>query len=230
MNVNKLTTLAMAVCAAMTVVSKAAMPIPVAFDGSDVVASVPAGMLDETSALYFVWDDADRGTDLAAWPAANRVKYDVGRDGARPSQYRFNRGKVAPGQVFRVLATSKVRLLDEGGWVYVGKNQYVDTGVKATGVYGLAIKFQYSPDDYQLADKNPWASLMGSLPTDDFTIGRKANGKDGEFYMRYRGESLKADGKTPDLMFTLGDLSVPHTMQRIRPPCRQLPRPPCRRT
>ena len=197
---------------AAAVAAHAAMPIPVAFDGSDVVASVPAGTLDETSTLYFVWDDADHGTDLAAWPAANRVKCDVGRDGARPSQYRFNRGKVVPGQVFRVLATSKVRLLDEGGWVYVGENQYVDTGVKATDVYGLAIKFQYAPNDYQLAEKNPWASLMGSLPTDDFTIGRKANGKDGEFYMRYRGESLKADGKTPDLMFTLGDLSVPHTI------------------
>ena len=101
--------LAVAMCAA--VAAKAAMPIPVAFDGSDVVASVPAGTLDETSTLYFVWDDVDRGTNLADWPVANRVKYDVGRDGARPSQYRFNRGKVAPGQVFRVLATSKVRLL-----------------------------------------------------------------------------------------------------------------------
>ena len=197
---------------AAAVAANAAMPIPVAFDGSDVVASVPAGTLDETSTLYFVWDDADRGTNLSDWPAANRVKCDVGRDGARPSQYRFNRGKVAPGQVFRVLATSKVRLLDEGGWVYVGENQYVDTGVKATQVHGLAIKFQYSPNDYQKANGNAWASLMGSLPTDDFTIGRKANGKDGEFYMRYRGESLKADGKTKDLAFTLCDLSVPHTI------------------
>ena len=193
-------------------VATAVVPVPVAFDGSDVVASVPAGALDETSTLYFVWDDADRGTNLADWPAANRVKCDVGRYGTRLSQYRFARGKVAPGQVFRVLATSKVRILDEGEWVYVGKNQYVDTGVKATDVYGLAIKFQYAPNDYQLAEKNAWASLMGSLPTDDFTIGRKANGKDGEFYMRYRGESLKADGKTKDLAFTLCDLSVPHTI------------------
>ena len=193
-------------------VATAVVPVPVAFDGSDVVASVPAGTLDETSTLYFVWDDADRGPKPADWPAANRVKYDVGRDGARPSQYRFARGRVSPGQVFRVIATSKVRILDEGGWVYVGKNQYVDTGVKATDVYGLAIKFQYSPNDYQKANGNAWASLMGSLPTDDFTIGRKSNGKDGEFYMRYRGESLKADGKTKDLAFTLGDLSVPHTI------------------
>ena len=202
--------LAVAMCAA--VAAHAAMPISVAFDGSDVVASVPAGTLDETSTFYFVWDDVDRGTNLADWPAANRVKCDVGRVGARPSQYRFNRDKVAPGQVFRVLATSKVRLLGDGGSIYIGCNQYIDTGIKATQVHGLAIKFQYAPKDYQLADKNPWASLMGSLPTDDFTIGRKANGKDGEFYMRYRGESLKADGKTPDLMFTLGDLSVPHTI------------------
>ena len=171
----------------------------------------PSRALDGASGLYLVWDSADRGTDLGAWPAANRVQY----SGAIPSAdsvYAFNRAGIPEGCIFRVLATGKVRLLEEGGWVYVGKNQYVDTGVKATDVYGLAIKFQYAPNDYQLAEKNPWASLMGSLPTDDFTIGRKANGKDGEFYMRYRGDSLKADGKTPDLMFTLGDLSVPHTI------------------
>ena len=148
----------------VAVAANAAMPIPVAFDGSDVVASVPAGTLDETSTLYFVWDGTDRGTNLADWPAANRVTCDVGRDGARPSQYRFNRGKVAPGQVFRVLATSKVRLLGDGGSIYIGCNQYIDTGIKATQVHGLAIKFQYSPNDYQKANGNPWASLMGSLP------------------------------------------------------------------
>ena len=91
--------------AAVAVRANAAMPVSVAFDGSDVVASVPAGTLDATSVLYFVWDDADRGTNLSDWPAANRVKCDVGRDGARPSQYRFTRGKVALGQVFRLRFT-----------------------------------------------------------------------------------------------------------------------------
>ncbi|MBO7683391.1 MAG: hypothetical protein J6T51_01545 [Kiritimatiellae bacterium] len=212
MNMKKTCLAAGACLASIAVRANAAMPIAVSLDGGDVVASVPAGTLDETSALYLVWDDADRGADLADWPAANRVKCDVGRDGARPSQCRINRGKVAPGQVFRVLATGKVRLLEEGGWVYVGKNQYVDTGIKATDVHGLSVTFQYSPNDYQKAEKNAWASLIGSLPTDDFAIGRKANGADGQFYMRYRGESLKADGKTPDLMFALGDFSVPHTI------------------
>ncbi|MBR0238292.1 MAG: hypothetical protein IJQ39_09390, partial [Thermoguttaceae bacterium] len=31
--------------------------------------------LDGASGLYLVWDSADRGTDLNAWPAANRVQY-----------------------------------------------------------------------------------------------------------------------------------------------------------
>jgi alpha-glucosidase len=184
-----------------------AKPIAVAIDGNDVVARVPAGTLDETAALHLVWDDEDRGTNLADWPVANRVRRDVGCDGARPFQYRFNCGKIAQGRVFRVLATSRVRPL-ENGYIYIGNNQYVDTGVKATQVYGLAIRFQYSPNDYQKA----WASLMGSLPTFDFTIGRRATGSDGQFYLRYRGESLKADGKTADLMFSLGDLSVPHAI------------------
>ena len=168
-------------------------------------------VLDGASGLYLVWDSADRGTDLDAWPAANRVRYS-GTIPSADSVYEFNRAGIPEGYSFRVLATGKVRLLEEGGWVYVGKNQYVDTGIKATDVHGLSITFQYAPNDYQKADKNDWASLIGSLPTDDFTIGRKATGADGQFYMRYRGESLKADGKTPDLMFTLGDFSVPHTI------------------
>ena len=208
---NRKSLCAVSVVAAIAIQATAAMPIPLAFDGDEVVAKVSAGMLDESSALYFVWDSEDRGTNLADWPAANRIRRDVVKP-AEANEYRFNRGKVAPGQVYRVLATGKVRLLEEGGWVYVGKNQYVDTGVKATGAYGLAIKFQYSPNDYQKAEKNAWASLIGSLPTDDFTVGRKANGADGQFYLRYRGESLKADGKTADLMFSLGDLSSPHTI------------------
>lgn len=171
----------------------------------------PSRALDGASGLYLVWDSADRGTDLDAWPAANRVQYS-GMLPSADSVYEFNRTGIPEGCCFRVLATGQVRVLEEGGWVYVGANQYVDTGVKATGVYGLAIKFQYSPNDYQKANKNAWASLIGSLPTDDFTIGRRMTGADGEFYMRYRGESLKADGKTADLMFTLGDLSVPHTI------------------
>ncbi|MBP5225807.1 MAG: hypothetical protein J6336_00305 [Kiritimatiellae bacterium] len=189
----------------------AAMPIIVCLDGDDVVATVPAGTLDETSMLHLVWDTEDRGLDPAAWPEANRVRRGAANT-EKTTEYRFGRGGITIGQVFRVLATGKVRLLEEGGYVYLGKDQYIDTGVKSTSAYGLAIKFQYSPNDYQMADGNAWASLIGSLPTDDFTIGRKARGTDGEFYMRYRGESLKADGETSDLMFTLGDLNVPHTI------------------
>ena len=199
------------IAAAVMAQANAAMPISVCLDGDDVVAKVPAGTLDETSALHLVWDTEDRGMDPAAWPETNRVRRGAANT-EKATEYRFRRGGIAPGQVLRVLATGKVRLLEDGGYVYLGKDQYIDTGVKSTSVYGLAVKFQYSPNDYQKADGNTWASLIGSLPTDDFTIGRKANGADGQFYMRYRGESLKADGETPDLMFTLGDLNVPHTI------------------
>ena len=124
----------------------AVQPIPVALDGDTVVANVPAGTLDETSTLYLVWDDEDRGTTLADWPEANRLRHDVLLSG-KTAEYRFDRRKVAPGQVFRVLATSRVRLLEAGGWVYVGENQYVDTGEKANRVHGLSITFQYAPND-----------------------------------------------------------------------------------
>ena len=198
-------------CAAPGGLNAAPGSLYLSFSQNAVQATDASNALDETSELWLVWDSADRGANLSSWPAANRVQY-AGAVPSADSAYEFDRTRIPAGNVFRVIATGKVRLLDEGGWVYAGENQHVDTGVKATDVYGLAIKFQYAPGDYQKAGKNAWASLIGSLPTGDFTIGRKANGADGEFYMRYRGESLKADGKTPDLMFKLGDLSAPHTI------------------
>ncbi len=56
-----------------------AAPISVALDGDDVVARVPAGTLDETSALYLVWDGEDRGTNPADWPVANRFRCDIAK-------------------------------------------------------------------------------------------------------------------------------------------------------
>ena len=56
-----------------------AKPIAVAIDGNDVVARVPAGTLDETAALHLVWDDEDRGTNLADWPVANRFRCDIAK-------------------------------------------------------------------------------------------------------------------------------------------------------
>ena len=115
-------------------VLNAAMPIAVSIDEDEVYAVVLAGTLDETSALYLVWDDEDRGTNLSDWPAANRVRRDVVlRDGVRASLYCFD-AKEAQGRVFRILATSKVRLLEDGGSIYIGNNQYIDTGVKSTGL------------------------------------------------------------------------------------------------
>ena len=56
----------------------AATPIAVTIDGDEVCAAVPVGTLDETSALYLLWDDEDRGTNLADWPAAqNRAAAEV---------------------------------------------------------------------------------------------------------------------------------------------------------
>ncbi|MBR0237672.1 MAG: hypothetical protein IJQ39_06260 [Thermoguttaceae bacterium] len=208
----KLLTIGAAVALFAQLAAQAAVPsLELSLEQNVIKVTDSSRALDGASGLYLVWDSTDRGTDLNAWPAANRVQYS-GTIPSADSVYEFSRAGIPEGRSFRVLATGEVRLLEEGGWVYVGKNQYIDTGIKATDVHGLSIKFQYSPNDYQMADGNAWASLIGSLPTDDFTIGRKANGADGQFYMRYRGESLKADGKTPDLMFSLGDLNAPHAI------------------
>ena len=174
-----------------------------------VEAVVPAGMLSAESNLYLVWDNEDRGRELADWPAANRMKYE-GELSSAAATYRFPKGSLPFKCVFRVLATDPVRLLGNDGYVYVGASQYVNTGVNANEIYGFSIRFQYSANDWnQGTGGNSWSSLIGDDPTYDFTIGRKANGTDGQFYMRYRGVSVKA-GTTADLAFTLNDKTVPH--------------------
>lgn len=184
--------------------------ITVAIVSRWVEVGVPAGALTSPSELWMVWDSEDHGRRLEDWPVANRVKYD-GEVSSAAATYRFEKGLLPFRCVFRIIATELFSLLSGDGYIYVGANQYINTGVNANAIYGLSIKFQYSANDWnQGSGGNAWSSLIGDDPTYDFTIGRKANGSDGQFYMRYRGVSVKS-GTTADLAFTF-DTSAPHVI------------------
>lgn len=196
-------------CCAPLELSATVHSLGLSFAENAIIAADSSNTLDDTSELWLVWDSTDRGNALASWPAANRVQF-TGTIPSEDSTYQFDRTLIPAGSVFRVIATSKARRLGEGGYVYAGISQYINTGVNADGIYGFYIKFQYSANDWnQGSGGNAWSSLIGDDPTYDFTIGRKANGTDGQFYMRYRGVSVKS-GTTADLAFALNDKTVPH--------------------
>ena len=167
------------------------MSITVAKGGIDV--SVPAGTLSSVSELWLVWDSADRGAVLADWPVANRRKYS-GATSSAAATYRFAKRGLPFKCVFRVIANEPTRLLGDGGYVYAGTSQYIDTGIKANAIYGLYIKFMYSARDYN--GPNAYGLLISDEGNKDFAIGRyAASGKpDGYFYFKHRNTTGTPNG------------------------------------
>ena len=166
------------------------MSITIAKDGIDV--SVPAGVLSSVSELWLVWDSADRGAVLADWPVANRRKYS-GATSSAAATYRFAKGGLPFKCVFRVIANEPTRLLGDGGYVYAGASQYINTGIKANAIYGLYIKFMYSANDY---NGHSYALLIADEGNKDFAIGRYPYGgkPDGYFYFKHRNTTGTPNG------------------------------------
>ena len=161
-----------------------AEPLTAAISGNDVSVTVPAGVLDDTSALYLVWDEVDRGEKLADWPTANRIAYDGSPAvSSFAATYTLSKAGVPSGAYMRIIATSNVRLID--GYVALNDTQYINTGVSATAAYGLAIKYRY----IGFTGGNAYASLMGGV-LDDFTIGRYVRNGADRFYLRWRGKAF----------------------------------------
>lgn len=161
--------------------------LTVAVSGNDVSVSVPAGVLDDTSALYLVWDVADRGSKLENWPAENRVAYSgTPAVSSAAATYTLSKAAVPAKAFMRVMATSDVRLLN--GWVKLGAYQYLNTGVSATRVYGLDIKYRYVGSQ----TGGDYGSLMGGVLDNDFTIGRFYNTQQDwdNMYLRWRKKAV----------------------------------------
>lgn len=159
-----------------------AEPLTAAISGNDVSVTVPAGVLDDTSALYLVWDEVDRGEKLADWPTANRIPYSGSPAVSSSAEtYALSKAGVPNGAYMRVIATSDVRLI--GGYVKLGEYQYVNTGVSATRAYGLNIKYRYVGTQ----TGSVYASLIGGVLDTDFTIGRYVYNNADSFYFTWHG-------------------------------------------
>ena len=179
--------------------------LSVTVSGNDVSVSAAAGVLDDTSVLYIVWDTEDRGTSLADWPAENRIVYSGSPAiSSAAATYTLNKADVPNGAYMRVIATSDVRLI--GGYVALKANQYINTGIKDTEAYGLDIR--YRPLG---TSSGSYSSLMGGV-RDKFTIGMNASNYD-KYYINYnRTGNTAATGVVGNPAYALPDKTNPHTL------------------
>ena len=140
--------LAAAVAAISPLASFAVEPaaLTLAMDGNNIIVTVPANTLYDTSRLYLVWGAADCGSDVSAWPVANRIQYS-GTLTTAGGTATFDGSGIPAGSVVRAIATSDVRLI--GSWVKLENKNYIDTGIsRARGLLVLycafLLKKQYS--------------------------------------------------------------------------------------
>ena len=174
--------------------------LSVTVSGNDVSVSAAAGVLDDTSALYLVWDSADRGENLADWPAENRIAYSGSPAvSSAAATYTLSKAGVPAGAYVRVLATSNVRLI--GGYVTLAANQYINTGIKDTAAYGFEIR--YRPLG---TSSGNYSSLMGGV-RDQFTVGMNGGNYD-KYYIRY-GNATEVGNPA----YTLPNKTEPHTIK-----------------
>ena len=186
--------------------------LSVTVSGNDVSVSAAAGVLDDTSVLYIVWDTEDRGTSLADWPAENRIVYSGSPAiSSAAVTYTLNKADVPNGAYMRVIATSDVRLI--GGYVHLASGQYVDTGIADNAAWGVDVKFQPIANT-----STSYLKLIGSI-SDRFTIGRVVK-DDTKYYVRWGGSGLTGNtnqgtqlcgyNKSP---IDIGDDTTAHTIR-----------------
>ena len=177
-------------------VAEDAPALGVTLNGDTFEVAVPANAYDDTSKLYLVWGAGDCGERISAWPRANRRAYN-GALSAAAATYQFSAAGIPAGSMVRAIVTSDVRLID--GWVSIGQDQYVNTGIKGNAAYGVEFRYR------RTGASGAWASVIGSH-LDNFTVGQRDRDVN-KFYLRYR---TKEAGNP---LFTIGDTSVPHTFK-----------------
>ena len=165
-----------AICvAAAAIPTMAGTVLTVTPSGEGISVGVPAGAVDAESALYLVWDSEDHGDELAAWPVANRVAYD-GVLSSSAATYYFATNCLPANYCARAIAAKAVNVID--GYIYCGANQCINTGILATDVYSLAIKYAIPATEGSTA----WV-LIGAA-RDNGTIARYST----HLYLRWTGQ------------------------------------------
>ena len=176
MNIRKSITFAV-VAASLTLSAMAVPTLTVTKGDGSINVSVPAGAADAESKLYLVWDTEDHGDELAAWPSENYIRRDD--DLSAGGTYTFSTNSLPENYCARAIVAKTVNVVDS---IRLGQNSsYVDTGISATSVYGIDIKYRRS-DEQLLTDELSYALISGKM--DDGTI---AHWKGANLYMRWNG-------------------------------------------
>ena len=197
--------LAAAVAAISPIASFAVEPaaLTLALQGDNIVVTVPANALYDTSRLYLVWDAIDNGADLSAWPVAKRIQY-AGTLSSAGGTITFDGSGIPVGSIVRALATSDVRLI--GGWVKLAGNQYIDTGIVDSSAFGVDFKFRPTGAN----TGSMYGSVIGS-GVDQFTIGMFNSYVN--YYLRYGGNGASTQGDAYNPAFVLTDQTIPHVIR-----------------
>lgn len=177
--------------------------LAISLSGDTVSVTAPAGALDDTSKLYLAYDSSDRGDDLSAWPAANRMLYS-GTVTSAAATYQFDGSGIPAGMIVRALATSDTRLINS--WVKIAGNQYIDTGIVDSNTFGVDFKFRPLGTN----TGGNYASVIGS-GVDQFTIGMYNSYVN--YYLRYGGNGASTSGDAYNPAFVLTDQTIPHVIR-----------------
>lgn len=140
MNVSKPITFAV-VAASITLSAMAVPTLTVTKGDGSINVSVPAGAADAESKLYLVWDTEDHGDELSAWPncipCADALSEAAGT-------YTISTADLPASYCARAIVAKTVNVVDS---IRLGQNSsYVNTGISATSVYGIDIKYKVSSD------------------------------------------------------------------------------------
>ena len=202
MKVDRLLTVAAAVCVMASYADAAALSV--SLSGDTFTVSVPANSYDDTSRLYLVWGAGDCGENISAWPQANRRAYN-GTISASAATYPFSAAGIPAGSVVRAIVASDVRLIDS--WVKVAGNQYIDTGIVDSSAF--VVDFNFRPTGQNTG--GAYATVIGS-GIDQFTIGMYNNSYD-KYYLRYGGNGASTQGDSYTPMFEFADQTIPHAIR-----------------
>lgn len=192
MNVRNPITFAV-VAASITLSAMAVPTLTVTKGDGSINVSVPAGAADAESKLYLVWDTEDHGDELSAWPSENCIPcdYDLSAEGGT---YTISTADLPASYCARAIVAKTVDVVNS---IRLGQNSsYVNTGISATSVYGIDIKYRRS-DELDLTDKVSYALISGAM--DDGTI---AHWRGANLYLRWNGSNHDYGYIFPDILFT----------------------------
>ncbi len=175
MNVSKPITFAV-VAASITLSAMAVPTLTVTKGDGSINVSVPAGAADAESKLYLVWDTEDHGDELSAWPNCIPCADALS---AAAGTYTISTADLPASYCARAIVAKTVNVVNS---IRLGQNSsYVNTGISATSVYGIDIKYRRS-DEQPFTDGRSYVLISGKL--DDGTI---AHWNGANLYMRWKG-------------------------------------------